>query len=77
MEIKLHVLVTTEGFFTIFVVTISNIDDRNSLFELSSSLGNTSIVEDQGCIVNDLAISIARKRLNVLFGLKCKNIKIP
>nr|WP_242944341.1 transposase [Clostridium collagenovorans] len=65
---KLHVLVTTEDFITNFVVTISNIDDRDALFELSSSLSNTSIIGDKCYIGNDLAVAIAKEQSNVLFA---------
>lgn len=75
--VKLHALVTTEGFITNFLVTPSNIDDRDALFELSSSLSNSQLIGDKGYIGNDIAVAVAKEQSNLLFALKRKNSKTP
>ena len=75
--VKLHALVTTEGFITNFLVTSSNVDDRDALFELSSSLKNIQLIGDKGYIDKDIALAIAKEQSNLLFALKRKNSKTP
>ena len=75
--LKLHALVTTEGYVTNFLVTAANIDDRDALLELTSSHRSLQIIGDKGYVSDDLAKAIANEQSNLLFALKRKNSKDP
>lgn len=71
--LKLHAVVTTEGYVTYFSVTEANIDDSDVLLELTSSYRNIQIIGDKDYVSDDLAKAIA----SLLLALNCKNTKIP
>lgn len=75
--LKLHALVTTEGYVKDFMVTAANIDDRDALMELTSFHPNIQIIGDKGYVSNDLAKAIANEQSSLLFALKRKNSKDP
>lgn len=75
--LKLHALVTTEGYVTDFLVTAANIDDRDPLLELTSSYRNIQIIGDKGYVSDDLTKTIANEQSSILLALKRKNSKTP
>ena len=73
--LKLHALVTTNGFITNFILTAANIDDRDAVFDLIETNNSIKIIGDKGYINNDLKISLAKEKEILLFSLKRKNSK--
>ena len=75
--LKLHALVTTDGFITDFLLTASNIDDRDAVFELVQANSFIKILADKGYIGNQLKTSLAKEKEILLLSLKRKNSKTP
>jgi len=76
--LKLHALISTSGFITNFIVTPSNVDDRDAVFELVDTT-NTPLkaLGDKGYIDDKLKESLAKEKQVLLISLKRKNSKIP
>ena len=75
--LKLHALVTTNSFITDFLLTASNIDDRDAVFELLQTNAFIKILADKGYISNELKASLAKEKNVLLLSLKRKNSKTP
>lgn len=75
--LKLHALVTTDGFITDFLLTAANIDDRDAVFELVQANAFIKILADKGYISNHLKTSLAKEKEILLLSLKRKNSKTP
>lgn len=73
--LKLHALVTTDGFITDFLLTAANIDDRDAVFELVQANAFIRILADKGYISNHLKTSLAKEKEILLLSLKRKNSK--
>ena len=52
--LKLHALVTTNGFITNFILTAANVDDRDAVFDLIELNDRIKILADKGYVSNDL-----------------------
>jgi IS5 family transposase len=75
--LKLHALITTDGFITDFLLTTANLDDRDAVFELIQTNTNIKILADKGYIGNDLKASLAKEKEILFLSLKRKNSKTP
>nr|WP_181246077.1 MULTISPECIES: IS982 family transposase [Clostridium] len=75
--LKLHALITTDGFITDFLLTTANTDDRDAVFELIQTNANIKILADKGYIGNELKVSLAKEKEILFLSLKRKNSKIP
>lgn len=75
--LKLHALITTDGFITDFLLTTANLDDRDAVFELIQANTNIKILADKGYIGNELKASLAKEKEILLLSLKRKNSKTP
>ena len=75
--LKLHALVTTDGFITNFILTAANADDREPVFELVKGNNKLKIIGDKGYISNELKASLAKENEVLLVSLKRKNSKHP
>ena len=73
--LKLHALVTTNGFITNFILTAANIDDRDAVFDLISENNYIKILADKGYVSNDLKSALAKEKEVLLISLKRKNSK--
>ncbi|CUU50793.1 hypothetical protein BCD96_004907 [Clostridium beijerinckii] len=72
---KLHALITIDGFITDFLLTTANIDDRDAVFKLIQTNTNIKILADKGCISNELKVSLAKEKEILFLSLKIKNRK--
>ena len=76
--LKLHALVTPDGFITDFLLTPADIDDRDAVFELvENSSANLKILADKGYIRDNLKEALAKERQILFLSLKRKNSKTP
>lgn len=75
--LKLHALVTTNGFITNFLLTAANIDDRDAVFELLQNNTSIKILADKGYIGNELETALLKEKNVLLLSLKRKNSKTP
>ena len=75
--LKLHALISTTGFITNFILTSSNIDDREAVFELVEENKTLKILGDKGYIGKELKESLAKEKQVLLVSLKRKNSKHP
>lgn len=75
--LKLHALVTLEGFVTNVVLTAANVDDREVMWELAPHTHKTVILGDKGYIGDNLANSLAEEENITLLALKRNNSKNP
>ena len=75
--LKLHALVTKDGFITDFLLTSANIDDRDAVFELVQANSCIKILADKGYIGDQLKTSLAKEKEILLLSLKRKNSKTP
>jgi len=74
---KLHALVTLNGYITDFDLTPANVDDREILWELTSTYHSLKVIGDKGYISNDLK-NILKDDKNIdLIPIKRKNSKNP
>lgn len=60
--LKLHALVTTNGFITNFILTAANIDDRDEVFDLIELNDRIKILADKGYISNDLKNALTKEK---------------
>ena len=60
--LKLHALVTTNGFITNFLLTAANVDDREAVFELVEANNKLKIIGDKGYISNELKSSLSKEK---------------
>ena len=75
--LKLHALVTTDGFITDFLLTTANLDDREAVFELIQTNTSIKILADKGYISDELKSSLAKEKEILFLSLKRKNSKTP
>ena len=73
--LKLHALVTTNGFITNFILTAANVDDRDAVFDLIELNDYIKILADKGYVSNDLKSALAKEKEILLISLKRKNSK--
>jgi len=73
--LKLHALVTTNGFITNFILTAANVDDRDAIFDLIEPNNCIKILADKGYVSNDLKSALAKEKEVLLISLKRKNSK--
>ncbi len=73
--LKLHALVTTNGFITNFILTAANVDDRDAVFDLIQLNDCIKILADKGYVSNDLKSALAKEKEILLISLKRKNSK--
>ncbi|OCL26218.1 transposase [Orenia metallireducens] len=74
---KLHALVTLNGYITDFNLTPANVDDRETLWELTSPYHSLKIIGDKGYISNDLNDILKDEKNIDLIPIKRKNSKDP
>lgn len=75
--LKLHALVTTDGFITDFFLTPADIDDRLAVFELTENKPSIKIIADKGYVDKQLKYQLEKERNISLISLKRKNSKNP
>lgn len=75
--LKLHALVSTDGFITNFTVTPSNVDDREDVFKLVETNNYLELLGDKGYISDETKTSLAKEKQVLLLSLKRKNSKYP
>ena len=75
--LKLHALVTIDGFISDFFLTFAGIDDRLAVFELTENKPSIKIIADKGYIDNNLKCQLESERNILLISLKRKNSKNP
>lgn len=75
--LKLHALVTLDGYITNIELTAANVDDRDILWELLPSTHEVIILGDKGYIGDHLAQDLARSKNIELLALKRNNSKNP
>ena len=73
---KLHLLITLDGFVTDFVITPSNIDDREGVWDLVDSYQQITLIGDKGYIGNKLAAELKSEKGINLLPVKRSNSKI-
>lgn len=73
--LKLHALITTNGFITNFILTAANVDDRDAVFDLIELNDCIKILADKGYVSNDLKSALAKEKEILLISLKRKNSK--
>lgn len=75
--LKLHALVTIDGFISDFFLTSAGIDDRLAVFELTENKPSLKIIADKGYIDDDLKCQLKSEKNILLISLKRKNSKDP
>ena len=75
--LKLHALVTVDGFVSDFFLTPAGIDDRTAVFELTENKQSIKIIADKGYIDNTLKNQLEIEKDILLISLKRKNSKHP
>lgn len=75
--LKLHALVTLEGFITNVELTPAHVDDRTALWELVSDTYQATILGDKGYIGDNLASNLKAEENITLLALKRNNSKSP
>ncbi|AIY79053.1 transposase DDE domain protein [Clostridium botulinum 202F] len=75
--LKLHALVTIDGFVSDFFLTSAGIDDRLAVFELTENKPSIKIIADKGYIDDNLKCKLENERDILLISLKRKNSKNP
>lgn len=75
--LKLHALVTVDGFVSDFFLTSSGIDDRAAVFELTENNSSIKIIADKGYIDTTLKNQLKIEKDILLISLKRKNSKDP
>ena len=67
-DFKFHTLTTVEGFLTDYVITLANVDDRNSVWDLYDKYSSISIIGYKGYINKRLTPELKlEKDINLLF----------
>ena len=77
LGLKLHALVTVDGFVSDFLLTPAGIDDRTAVFELTENKQSIKIIADKGYIDNTLKNQLEIEKDILLISLKRKNSKHP
>lgn len=75
--LKLHALVTVDGFISDFFLTPANVDDRAAVFELIENKPSIKIIADKGYVDDDLKCQLENEKDILLISLKRKNSKNP
>lgn len=75
--LKLHALVTVDGFVSDFLLTSAGIDDRAAVFELIENKPSIKIIADKGYIDTNLKNQLENEKDILLMSLKRKNSKNP
>lgn len=75
--LKLHALVTVNGFVFDFLLTSAGIDDRAAVFELIENKPSIKIIADKGYIDTNLKNQLENEKDILLMSLKRKNSKNP
>lgn len=75
--LKLHALVTVDGFVSDFFLTSAGIDDRAAVFELTENNPSIKIIADKGYIDTTLKNQLKIEKDILLISLKRKNSKDP
>lgn len=75
--LKLHALVTVDGFVSDFFLTSAGIDDRAAVFELTENNSSIKIIADKGYIDTTLKNQLKIEKDILLISLKRKNSKDP
>ena len=76
-RLKLHALVTVDGFVSDFFLTSAGIDDRAAVFELTENNPSIKIIADKGYIDSTLKNQLKIEKDILLISLKRKNSKDP
>ena len=74
---KLHALVTVDGFISDFFLTSANVDDRSAVFELVENKTSIKVIADKGYIDENLKYQLENEKDILLISLKRKNSKNP
>lgn len=75
--LKLHALVTIDGFISDFFLTPAGTDDRAAVFELTENKTYIKIIADKGYVDNSLKKELENEKDILLISLKRKNSKNP
>lgn len=75
--LKLHALVTVDGFISDFFLTSANVDDRSAVFELVENKASIKVIADKGYIDENLKYQLENEKDILLISLKRKNSKNP
>ena len=75
--LKLHALVTLDGYITDIGLTAANVDDRDILWELLPSTHEVIVLSDKEYIGDQLAEDLATSKSVELLALKRNNSKNP
>lgn len=75
--LKVHTLITIDGFISDFFLTSAGIDDRSAVFELTENMSSLKIIADKGYIDNSLKCQLEKEKDISLISLKRKNSKTP
>ena len=75
--LKLHALITIDGFISDFFLTAADIDDRLAVFELTEHNPSIEILADKGYVSNRLKEQLLHERNILLLSLKRQNSKDP
>lgn len=75
--LKLHALVTLDGYITDIELTAANVDDRDILWELLPSTHEVIVLGDKGYIGDEMAQDLADSKNVELLALKRSNSKTP
>lgn len=75
--LKLHALITLDGYITDIQLTAANVDDREVLWELLPSAYETIVLGDKGYIGDQLAEDLYSAKGIELLALKRNNSKKP
>lgn len=75
--LKLHALVTVDGFISDFFLTSAGVDDRSAVFELTENKPSIKIIADKGYVDELLKCQLEDERNILLLSLKRKNSRNP
>lgn len=75
--LKLHALVTVDGFISDFFLTPAGVDDRLAVFELIEDKPSIKIIADKGYVDETLKCQLENEKNILLLSLKRKNSKNP
>lgn len=74
---KFHVITTTDGFITDFVLTKANVDDRDALWDLVDKYEFITVIGDKGYISNNLSSDLKQEKGIQLLFMKRDNSRTP
>ncbi len=75
--LKLHAIVTLDGYITDIELTAANVDDREILWELITNSYQTIVLGDKGYISERIAQELKSEKGITLLALKRSNSKKP